>query len=322
MAESNDKKTAFLNSIKKATGKITETTSSLTEGVKETAVHVRTSIEKRQEEKRLIAAEKKKEEEIGNLSPIFADELTSENFQYERVIRIVNYDNRLEYEEMKGAVGFYELIQDRRLPTVLSSHVRALGFAYYPQLSESLYIADPCIDGKYIEADQYYNYMKQVRVNELIVVAQSLGAKHVTIKYTEASKTTDFQNAGIHASAGGIFHANADKKRKNINKESVSIWADSTFKPSVWSGPVMPNLLYFRNESDINSLIQMVLASKSKLKEYTYHFQASTSSGLALSEAASIESAKKAIDFDAGVNLEAAAEKESKSILEYTIKFI
>ncbi|MCQ2424890.1 MAG: hypothetical protein MJ070_01990 [Lachnospiraceae bacterium] len=322
MADNSDKKTAFLNTLKKASDKISETTSAFSEGVKETAVQVRTNIEKKQEERRLSIAEKKKEEEIGNLVPIYNDDLSPEQFQNERVIRIINYDSRLEYDELKGAVGFYELTQDRKIPTILSKYVPILRFSFYPLLNDTLYIADPCISGKYIEADQYYNYMKQVRVNELLIVAQSLGAKKVKICYTDTSKSADSRGKGIHLNSSGLLNAKAGKENKGKEKNSVNIWADTAFKTSLWgSDPVVPNLLYFRNESDINSLIQMVLDSKSKLKSHTYHLQASSSSGLALSEAVSIEGAMKMGKINVGMNLGAEAEKESKSVLEYTIEF-
>lgn len=63
------------------------------------------------------------------------------------------------------------------------------------------------------------------------------------------------------------------------------------------------------------------MVNKSKILQRTYRFQASASSGLALSEAASIEGALKVIKCNAGANLEKQAKTESKSVLEYTIEF-
>jgi hypothetical protein len=83
----------------------------------------------------------------------------------------------------------------------------------------------------------------------------------------------------------------------------------------------MPNITYFKNESDIQALIQMVLVNKSKVTSRTYSLKASSSSGMSLTEAADINSSLKVIKLNAGGVFEKKANIESEAVLEYSIRF-
>ena len=276
----------------------------------------------KQVERKTTAAEKKRQDDLIKLAPIFKDDISNSELLTERVIRVVNYDSRLENEVCRDSIGFYEKTDDRKMPTIYSKFVPDLHLSFYPQLCESIFIADPCIAGKYIEIDEYFNYMKQVRVNELTLVAQSLGAKSVTIELKSTSTSKNLFYKSAQAKAGAVLEGNCNQQESNTNSNSIEIWAQTTFKTSIWNGkPTMPTLLYFRNESDISSLIQMVLVNKSKVTERKYSMKASSSSGMSLNEAMSIAGTLKKIKCSAGVDFAKSAENESKAFLDYTIVF-
>ncbi len=65
----------------------------------------------------------------------------------------------------------------------------------------------------------------------------------------------------------------------------------------------------------------MVLANKSKVTERQYSMKAISSSGISLTEAASISGTLKKIKCNAGANFAKSAENESKSFLDYKIVF-
>lgn len=312
----------ILTSMKTVIGKVSEKSSSATEGIKSTAKQLKDKAIAKQSERKICVAEKKRQNDFINLSPIFKEDISNNELLTERVIRVVNYDARLENEVCKDSVGFYEKTDDRKMPTLYSKFVPELGLSFYPQLSESVFIADPCIAGKYIEIDEYFNYMKQVRVNELTVVAQSLGAKSVTIELKSTTNSKSLFSKAIQAKAGPILDADCKQQGNNTSSNSIEIWAQTTFKTAIWNGgPTMPTLLYFRNESDISSLIQMVLVNRSKVTERKYSMKASSSSGMSLNEAMSIAGTLKKIKCSAGANFAKSAENESTAFLEYTIKF-
>lgn len=322
MNDNNKKLNGIIASMKTAAGKVSEKAASAAEEIKSTAIQLKDDAIAKQAEHKITVAEKKRQDDLINLAPIFKDDISNNELLNERVIRIVNYDARLENEVCKDSVGFYEKTDDRKMPTIYSKFVPELGLSFYPQLSESIFIADPCIAGKYIEIDEYFNYMKQVRVNELTVVAQSLGAKSVTIELKSTTNSKSLFSKVAQAKAGPILDAELKQQGKNTSSNSIEIWAQTTFKTPIWNGgPTMPTLLYFRNESDISSLIQMVLVNRSKVTERKYSMKASSSSGMSLNEAMSIAGTIKKIKCSAGAGFAKSAENESTALLEYTIKF-
>ena len=257
--------------------------------------------------------------------PIYESNADPETLRQERVIRVVNYDSRLDKELFKDSVGFYEKTPNRKIPTFYSNYIKKLGLSFYPGLSESVFIADPCIEGKYIEIDDYFNYMKQVRVNELTVIAQSLGAKHVDIRLITKDKKSVLTKIGAIAGVGlsnKTGDAGADAEKTRESESFFVVWGSTYFKTSVWNGnPVVPDVLYFRNESDIQSLIQMAMSNRSKITKRTYRMKASSSSGISMTEASNIGSSLKIIKIKAGNTFESRAKEESESLLEYTIEF-
>ena len=291
------------------------------DGVKSTAIKIKDNAAARQAEIKENIADKKRAEDIKKYSPIFMEDVANGELLSERVIRIVNYDARLENDTCKDSIGFYEKSEDRKMPTFYSKYISLLGLTLRPQQSDSVYISDPCVPGTYIEIDEYYNYMKEVRVNELTVLAQALGAKSVTIKLQNSTHSLFHKNISADANTQS-FSAEGEKKESKKESRSIEIWSTTTFKTSIFDGnPVLPELMYFRNESDISALIQMVTVNKSKLTTRTYSMKASSSSGVSLNEAASISGMLKKIKCKAGANFEKTAEKENNALLKYTIEF-
>lgn len=318
----NNKLSGILASVKNVAEKVSEKAASAAEEVKNTAIQLKDDAMAKQAERKITAAEKKRQDDLVKLAPIFKDDISNNELLTERVIRIVNYDPRLENDVCKGSIGFFEKTDDRKMPTIYSKFVPDLGLSFYPQLSESVFIADPCIAGKYIEIDEYYNYMKQVRVNELTLVAQSLGAKSVTIELKSTSTSKSLFSKSVQAKVGLVIDGNCKQQGNNTSSNSIEIWAQTTFKTAIWNGgPTLPTLLYFRNESDISSLIQMVLVNRSKVVERKYSMKASSSSGMSLNEAMSISGTLKKIKCSAGANFAKSAENESNAFLDYTIVF-
>lgn len=302
MNDNNEKKKP-VDSLKNAAKKISEKTASITGNLS-------SYITKKKLEKYL---------------PIFESDIDRESFRHERVIRVVNYDSRLDIEPCKGSIGFYEKSADRKIPTFYTKYVENFDLTFFPHLSESVFIADPCIEGRYIEIDEYFSYMKQVRVNELTLIAQSLGAKHIDIKLRTVNKKSSSKHFGISASVPEVevlTEGNASKTQTSSSKETVDIWASTDFKAGFRNAnPVIPVVIYFKNESDIQSLIKMVLENNNKLKKRTYCLKASSSSGISLNEAASIGASLNGIKIKAGAAFENAAKTENEAILEYTIEF-
>ncbi len=318
----NEKSKSMLDSFKEVANKVAEKSTLAVNDAKSSAIQIKDDAKKKHLAIKERVEERVRLEDIKKYNPIFKEDVENGELLDERVIRIVNYDARLENKTCKDSIGYYEKSKDRKLPTIYSKYMSMLGFSFYPQKSESVFIRDPKIAGKYIEIDEYYNYMKQVRVNELTVLAQALGAKSVNIELKSASKSFFKQKLNASANSGKVYGTDVKNEKKRRRSKSIEIWATATFKDSMWNSvPVVPDLLYFSDESDIAALIQMVVVNKTKLEKRVYSMHASSSSGMSLNEAASIVTTLKSIKCNAGGNFMKSAENQNDAMLEYTIDF-
>lgn len=59
------------------------------------------------------------------------------------------------------------------------------GLSFYPNSEGEFYYVDPINKDNYIALDEYFNYLKQVRISELQKIAQDLGAKYFRVTYKE-----------------------------------------------------------------------------------------------------------------------------------------
>lgn len=267
-------------------------------------------------------AEKKKAEDYEKYAPLFAENAEDiELIENARVIRIVEYDSRLENHVCAGSIGFVCKTNDRIIPTLYKKYIEQFHFEFYPKFCESVFVTDPCIKGKFIQIEEYFNYMKQVRVNELTLLAQSLGARRVTIRLVAFNSLACNEKSETSVGLHGVT-AKKEKQRSEMEQNSIEIWADTTFESNGQDTEIsLPDLLYFKNENDIDSLLKMVSSKKSKLTERVYSMSASSSSGMTYGEALSISGLLKKIKFNATGKFEKSAERESKSLLEYKITF-
>ena len=321
--DNGKKDNGLLKSIKAVANKVSEKAVNAVESIKIATVQWKEDSATKQALRKENIAEKKRQDDLVKLAPIFIDDINRNNIFEKRVIRIVNYDSRLENEVCKDSVGFYEKSDGKKIPTLYFKYAQQTGLSFYPKLSESVFVADPYERNKYIEIDEYYNYMKQVRVNELTLLAQALGAKSVTIELKSSNSSEKSLEKSMQLKAANTIGASCNLQNNAGNFNSIEIWASTTFKTDKADGIIatMPQLLYFKNESDISSLIQMAMSNKSKLRERKYSMKASSSSGMSVNEAISIEESLKKIKCNAGVIFSNAARNESTAILEYTIKF-
>ena len=281
-------------------------------------------------EKRKVEQEsKKKEDDFKKLMPIFKEDLSDDFLSTERVIRFVNYDSRLNNESYKDSIGFYTISKDRRLLSLYSRYRSLFPIEFYPSFSEGVFVVDPIFPNKYIEINAYYDYMKEMRVNELTSIAQCLGAKSVSIKLVEKKERKEHTFFGLKAGAkvAGIKGApaggtNDSYEKQEENYKTLEVWTEARFNKDESNHiPTTPNVMYFKNESDIKTLIDMVLSNKSKLISRTYTMKASTSLGFTLNEAMSVDACIKMINANVGGSYLKEIKEMSESFLQYTINF-
>lgn len=275
--------------------------------------------------------EAKLEMDRKTLRPVFIEDLHSpdplENdigksfrTRLPNMICIVEQDKkRNESKVCRGAIGYQTTIKGVEMLNIYEDCANQIGLKFFPNVSRTIYYADPHKTDFYICLDEYFDYLKKARVNELEKVAQDLGAKRVQISFKERKKTFVSQNA--HADAKADKHKmSASYDTSGSEYFSVEIAADIRF--SGRDIPVVPNLIYFKNESDIEKLVQMRTGSSdNRIESKSYRFQCSKSSGIKEKEAAQIDAVLSQLKCSGTASISSEAQRESRTDLEYNIEF-
>ena len=130
-----------------------------------------------------ISAMKESTEERGRIAerkalcPIFADDLDSADFALTKLIRITDIDKkRAESEVCRDSIGYVSAQKDLRIVNIYRKSAEMFGLSFYPDMDREIYYVDPTDRNSYIALEEYFSYLKLVRVGELQKTAQDLGA--------------------------------------------------------------------------------------------------------------------------------------------------
>jgi len=266
------------------------------------------------------------------LRPVFAEELLLDATNMSSIdeickarnpsmICIVERDKkRSENAACNGAVGYRMTVKGMEMLNIYEDSARQLGMWFYPNISKTIYYADPFQTNFYIYLDEYFVYLKNARVSELAMIAKDLGAKKVKITLKEHKKTFVAKNVRAEAkvekkSASSLY----DKSDSDFS--SIAIADEEEF--SGHDTPVAPRLVYFKNESDIEKLIEMRMdtSKQNKIKSKTYTLQYNKSSGIKEKEAARIDAVLGQLKCGGTASISSEAQCESRTVLEYSIEF-
>ncbi len=302
-----EKLIGFANDIGKATK---DAMTVVSENVKDGSEQISQQIDKA-----IFDKDKKK------LCPFFKENLLADGFVIPPMIRLVNYDKRKENRACEGSIGFIVNTKDLKVLNIYTEYSDLLGLIFYPHTQESVYYVDPCHPKLYINLDEYFSYLKKVRVDELKQIAQSLGAKHVKISLKEQKKDISSQNKNGKVHLFNKIGGNASCDKTNEVYNNINVEAEVNFSGN--DNPVRPDIVYFKNESDIQALIEMRVnpTNQNKINSMTYVFNYINSSEIQVREAAKIDAALSSIKANGSSSVSSKALTESRTILEYSIEF-
>lgn len=120
--------------------------------------------------------EMKRQWDLKRLKPIFSEDLNG--MQYSRLVRIVERDKKFDIEVCRGSIGYWATCKGERWVNIFKDSVNKFGLNFYPYEEVNFYYVDPTDKDNYIVLDEYFDRLKQARVNELQKIAQDLGAKN------------------------------------------------------------------------------------------------------------------------------------------------
>ncbi len=252
------------------------------------------------------------------LMPIFDNQIP-EDYSIYPVVNIVNTDEkRSKSKACNGSIGFKTEAKDVNVLNIYTSKVNLFPIALGVDPKEGVYYANPYIPNEYIESSQYAIYLKEERVRELVNIADSLGAKKVSVAFVTKENKKEEQNVKLDLKIGkNKSKIEAEQKLRESLK--LSIVKSETYKGH--DHPVRPNLVYYKNVKNIEELIEKRINGTNQLLNHSYSIAYATLSSAKKKEAVKIDNALKILKLGVSESLSVCSEVESELVLNYKIEF-
>ncbi len=279
--------------------------------------------------------EAKRKKDLLLLRPVFKETLTpsadsapseaTKAFAMPDIIHVVEKDKQHANSEVcNHSLGHLSTENGVSVLNVYPHHMKDLGVVFYPDMKREVYYADPFQKNLYIDIREYFNKLKKARVAELERLAYSLGATHFEILFStnnsELEKAKKKAELGVKKGKKKLVDVKAEHAESEAKKESMEMASSSNF--SGHNDPQVPELIYFRDDPDIQNLIHMRIDKKSELENKEYRIKYGDSCGIKESDAVKIQGALDKIGGgSAGVSIANEALSENYTTLIYRIEF-
>lgn len=257
-------------------------------------------------------------QQLKKLKPIFLEDLSGVTMS--RFIRIVKRDKKYISIAERTPIGHLSETKKMAYMNIFRDSIDKFGLTFYPNDESEFYYVNPTDKDNYIALDEYFNYLKQVRIGELQKIAQDLGAKHFRVTYKrEKVLSTNLSGHAVGKAGFGKFKGNGkvDHRKQDKQYEKVEIAAEMDCPGHA---PVLPKLKYMKYDPSIQGLIEMRM-SQNPVNHQLLTLQLSNSCGIKLNDAAHIDAILNNLDMKNDAHVEYETKNEIKSVLEYEIDF-
>lgn len=106
--------------------------------------------------------------------------------------------------------------KELRIVNIFRDSIDSYGVSFYPDGDSELYYVDPSNRDEYIALDEYFSYLKQVRISELQRIAQDLGAKHFKVTYKEEKTSFSEKKVSKKVTAKSIASADVEENYDDV----------------------------------------------------------------------------------------------------------
>lgn len=254
------------------------------------------------------------------LSPLFKEKVDSSDFTLPKMIQIETQDKRhAENDVCKGSIGHYNTKDDITVCTIYPEYLDEFSITLCPHRTNGIYYEDPVFHDKYIELDEYFDYLRVARTSELQKIAQDLGARYFKVSFKEekTSITSNKIQSGIQASKKADIGLSTEHDTSNKDYTSVEVAAEMHFNGHE---PRKPQLEYLANSPAIKSLIDMRMDDNA-LTHQTVSIKLSKIAGIKQNDAVKIDAALSMLKVKGNCSVSSQVQKEARTILEYEIEF-
>ena len=277
-----------------------------------------TSVSERLSEKR---EQMKREAEYNLLRPLFEDDLDRPDFVMPKMIRVIPMDKKhAESELCTGSIGHESVLKDLTVINIYPESLSFFGLSFYPDVYSDVYYVNPSDRDHYIALDDYFNYLRVARVSELQRIAQDLGAKHFRVTYKEQAASSNSGTLSAKTKIGlgkKSVGADAEHESNERNFQRVEIAAEMQ---CIGHKPVKPELVYFKKDPQIQSLISLRMADNA-MTHQIYTLDLSNSSGIKVKDAVKIDASLSALKANTNISVAKEAQSEAHRFFEYEIDF-
>lgn len=266
--------------------------------------------------------------------PIFPEEFRSPDYDRPKMIVIEDEDERKGIDVCEGAIGWFGTAAGLEVLHLYEEVVPTSGVEFFPRPEcGAAYFENKITPGRYINLDCYYDVLEKDMFTELRRIAYELGAKKCTLESYEESKSALSAEAGF----GGKFKNPADKKKQSrkivTNNDSSQAMIDysgthekSIVFTQVFEGsanPKRPELLWFKNDKEIEFLINTRCNADDANQTKTYRIQLDSSSTqtMSVSLAAKLDKAIGKLGCACNFSLEGKAKTEARKKFLFDVEF-
>ena len=253
------------------------------------------------------------------------------------IVYIVEEDKRLSSENYNDAIGYIEAVKSDRKYTkvlkLLEERISSLKYSFIPGIQSTVYYKHPYEVGKYIGIDDYFEFIKKKKVDELDNVARKLGAKKVKITLKEEKKS--FAKKNITGKAGGNkpadnkkdddsgeglnINSNIDHCIENKQLTTLSVLCQSQYEGS--DKPVEPKLEIYKDDENIINLIDTRINDINSIKKKVYSIKYNSMNAMSSVDAMGLDSVIKKYKLNGNISCTSEVETENRFVLEYEIEF-
>lgn len=263
--------------------------------------------------------EKARQLEMKTLQPIFLETLNDTDFIMPKFIRVAERDKKhAESEVCKGSIGFISDQKGLHIVNIFQDSIELFGLTFYPDCNSEFYYMDPSDRDAYIALDEYFNYLKQVRISELQKIAQDLGAKHFKVTYKEEKTSFSEKKVSKKLTVKPIASVDVEQNYEDKKYSTIEIAAEMECPGHA---PIKPKLKYMKYDPSITGLVEMRMNESGPLLHQKLMIKLSNSSGLKEGEAAKIDAILKGMKCTGNATVVIETQNESRRYLEYEIDF-
>lgn len=265
---------------------------------------------------------------LDKLAPVFPDEFFADDYDLPYMIIIVDEDVRKGIDQCEGAIGW--LTRDRGMEVLhlYREFVDQSKLNFHPRpMCDSVYYVDTYDPHRYIDVSCLFEVLHQDKITELRDIARCLGAKSCQLVGREMTSEKKVAKRGLTAklsAKGAPVTSVAASGEATASEESVSnsqIIFMQRFEGD--AEPVRPTLNWFKNDREIQSLVEMRCGNDGAnvLKDYAIEIDNSQSASMSNQRAQKIDAVLKGLKISVGSKMEEQLRRESQRRLKFIIEF-